>query len=148
MTESPFWLGRTLNDFTDAQWESLCDGCGKCCLNKLQDEDTGEVYYTRVACKLLDHGSGRCKDYPNRLQRVPDCLDLRHAEASVYAWLPETCAYRLVANGEDLPDWHHLKSGNRERMHRAICTTRHRVICETTVDPEDLEEHIIAWADR
>ncbi len=148
MSDQPFWRTHSLDDLSDEQWESLCDGCGKCCLNKLQDEDTGEVYYTRVACKLLDHETGCCNDYPNRLQQVPDCLDLRHADASVYTWLPATCAYRLLATGADLPEWHHLRTGDRESMHRAICTTRQRVLSETDVDPESLEDHIIAWADR
>ena len=148
MTALKFWQSTPMKELSDQQWESLCDGCGKCCLNKLEDEDTGEIYYTSVACQLLDHSSGRCSDYKNRLERVPDCLDLRQTDSESYHWLPATCAYRLLAAGKDLPEWHHLKSEDPTLVHRATCTVKHRVICETTIDPEQLEDHIIAWTDR
>lgn len=148
MSDRDFWRTTPLSEMSDAQWESLCDGCGKCCLNKLEDEDTGEIYYTSVACQLLDHATGRCSDYTNRLQRVPDCLNLRNTDPSAYGWLPGTCAYRLLAEGQALPQWHPLVSGDASAVHRATCTVRHRVVCETQVDPDQLEDHIIAWTDR
>ena len=148
MTALKFWQTTPMSELSDRQWESLCDGCGKCCLNKLEDEDTGEIYYTSVACQLLDHSSGRCSDYKNRLKLVPDCLDLRQTDSESYHWLPATCAYRLLAAGKDLPEWHHLKSEDPTLVHRATCTVKHRVICETTIDPEQLEDYIIAWTDR
>ena len=148
MSDRDFWRTTPLSEMSDAQWESLCDGCGKCCLNKLEDEDTGEIYYTSVACQLLDHATGRCSDYTNRLQRVPDCLDLRNTDSSDYGWLPGTCAYRLLAEGQALPQWHPLVSGDESAVHRATCTVRYRVVCETQIDPDQLEDHIIAWTDR
>ena len=148
MSSSPFWRSKSLEQMSDDEWESLCDGCGKCCLNKLEDEETGDIYSTAVACHLLNPETGRCSDYENRLQRVPDCLDLRKTPPRDYHWLPGTCAYRLLSEGQDLPEWHPLVSGDSEQVHRATCTTRHRVICETGIDPDDLEDHIIAWADR
>ena len=148
MTDDPFWRTKSLAEMSDRELESLCDGCGKCCLNKLEDADSGDIYYTSVACHLLDSSTGRCSDYANRLQRVPDCLDLRKTDVNDYHWLPATCAYKLLAAGDDLPHWHPLVSGDASEVHRATCTVRHRVICETRIDPEQLENHIIAWADR
>ena len=148
VSEYGFWQTKSLQALSDEEWESLCDGCGKCCLNKLQDEDTGEVYYTKVACHLLDTRRGVCTDYSNRLSRVADCIDLRQLDPSNYHWLPATCAYRLLAEGEDLPEWHHLKSGRRSLVHKATCTVRGRVISERDIDPNDLEDHIIRWVDR
>jgi hypothetical protein len=144
---TPFWLRKTLRDMTEAEWESLCDGCGKCCLHKLEDEDSGEVHYTRVACRLLDRNSGRCRDYAHRFRRVPECLDIRSLEPADYHWLPATCAYRLVASGQDLPDWHHLKSGCRDLVHRSICTVRGRTVCETEIPEEQFIDEIVLWAD-
>ena len=151
MSDTPqfgFWLEKTLDQLTDAEWESLCDGCGKCCLNKLQDEDTGEIYYTKVACKLLDTKRCQCTDYANRLAQVADCVNLRELERENFHWLPGTCAYRLLWQGEDLPDWHHLKSGRRSLVHKAICSVRGRAISEQDIDPDELENHIIRWVDR
>ena len=148
MTDFKFWRHKPMHALTDQEWESLCDGCGKCCLNKLQDEDSGELYYTRVACQLLNVKTGRCNDYPNRHERVPDCLNVRDMTPAQLQWLPATCAYRLIADGEDLPDWHHLVSGRPALVHKATCTVRNRVISETEVDPDDLEDHIIRWIDR
>lgn len=148
MTEYGFWLSKSLGDLSDPEWEALCDGCGKCCLNKLQDEDTGEIHYTRVACRLLDIKRGRCSDYDHRFEQVPDCLDLRQLEHDNYHWLPATCAYRLVAAGEDLPEWHHLKSGRPGLVHKATCSVRGRALPEDSVDPDSLEDHIIHWVDR
>jgi uncharacterized cysteine cluster protein YcgN (CxxCxxCC family) len=143
----PFWRQHAISDLTDEQWESLCDGCGKCCLHKLQDEDSGEVFYTRVACDLLDTKSGRCSDYSHRFERVSDCMDVRHMQPEQMAWLPATCAYRLIAEGEDLPDWHHLVSGRPGLVHKATCSVRGRSKRESEVDMNDLEAHVIHWVD-
>ncbi len=147
-TDYGYWERVKLQDMSDAQWEALCDGCGKCCLNKLEDEDTGEILYTRVACRLLDIKRGRCSDYENRLSQVPDCLNLRELADTNYHWLPATCAYRLVAEGQDLPEWHHLKSGRPGLVHKATCSVRGRAIPETDVDPDKLHEYVIQWVDR
>src|ERR1700722_4238883 len=102
MTETPFWKRKTLAEMTLAEWESLCDGCGRCCLSKLEDEDTGEIYYTDVTCRLLDPQACRCKDYPNRSETVEDCVRLAPDNVATIKWLPPSCAYRLVAHGRDL----------------------------------------------
>ncbi len=117
--DSPFWKQKTLEEMTREEWESLCDGCGRCCLIKLEDEDTSEIVYTRAACKLLNLHTCRCKDYANRFAKVPDCVNLTPEAARTLEWLPETCAYRLVANGEDLAWWHPLVSGDPETVHDA-----------------------------
>ena len=122
-----FWTEKSLEDLSPAEWESLCDGCGKCCLSKLEDEDTGEIYWTTVGCRLFDAGACRCRDYENRLARVPDCVGLTPGKVRSLAWLPGTCAYRLVAEGRDLFWWHHLKSGSRETVHEAGVSVRGRV---------------------
>jgi uncharacterized cysteine cluster protein YcgN (CxxCxxCC family) len=109
---TPFWQSQSLAEMTLAQWESLCDGCGKCCLEKLEDEDTGEIVYTRVACALLDINRCQCRHYLQRTQWVADCVDLRDARFTQYHWLPNTCAYRLLAEGKPLPDWHPLLTGD------------------------------------
>ena len=146
--EYGFWRTKPLAELSNDEWEALCDGCGKCCLNKLQDDVSDEIYYTRVACKLLDVRHSRCSDYANRLNRVPDCVDLRSLPPEQYHWLPATCAYRLVAEGKDLPSWHYLQSGKRSLVHKATCTVRGRAISEESVHPDDLEDHIIRWVDR
>lgn len=143
----PFWRTTPLDEMSEEQWESLCDGCGKCCLHKLEDEDSGEVYYTRVACDLLDLKNGRCKDYEHRFEKVPDCIDLRAMETRTYHWLPATCAYRLLHEGQDLPEWHYLISGRPGLVHKARCSVRGRAIHESRVDLENLEEEIVRWID-
>ena len=142
-----YWREVPLADMTPYQWEQLCDGCGKCCLQKLEDEDTGEVYYTSLSCQLLDTHSARCTDYSHRLSRVPDCLNLSPDNLASVDWLPVTCAYRLLAEGQDLPEWHPLITGDPESVHRAGISVRGRVQPETTVPEEDWEEHVIHWVD-
>lgn len=135
--KQPFWRRKSLDEMTDREWESLCDGCAKCCLHKLEDEDTGEVFFTRVACKLLDITGCRCMHYAERTRRVSDCLDMRKTRYR-REWLPSTCAYRLLAEGQDLPDWHPLRSKRPESVHRAGISVRDFAIPETPdIDPAD-----------
>ena len=146
-----FWEDLSLVEMSPAQWESLCDGCARCCLHKLQDRETGAYAYTAVACELLDLSSCRCGDYANRSRRVPDCADLRllmdGGEVSAFSWLPTTCAYRLLAEGQPLPDWHHLVSGDSEAVHREGYSVRGKVLSATDVHPDEIEECVIQWID-
>jgi len=125
------------------EWEALCDGCGRCCLHKLEDEDTGAIAETNVACKLLDTETARCKDYRHRKAFVPDCLRLTPALVKKVPWLPKTCAYKLRAEGEPIPDWHYLLTGNRDAMRAAGICVSGKVISE--VDAGLLEHHITEW---
>jgi len=134
---------------TPREWESLCDGCGRCCLLKLEDEDTLKVYYTDVACKLLDQQSCTCKDYPNRAKRVKDCVQLAPGNEDGWSWMPPTCAYRLVAEGRDLYWWHPLVSGDPETVHAAGISVRGRCAgTESTIRVRDLPDHIVQWPKR
>ena len=136
-----FWETKTLAELDRGQWEALCDGCGKCCIHKLEDDETGELYPTNVACRMLDRRSGQCKDYRNRRAYVPDCVRLTVKNVFTTDWLPSTCAYRLRANGEKLPDWHYLVSGDREAVHRAGESTRGWTVSED--DAGELEFHLV-----
>ena len=135
-----FWE-RPIAELDRAQWEALCDGCGKCCLHKLEDEDTGELHATNVACRLLDRRTGLCSDYRNRRAYVPECVRLTTRNVRGIDWLPSTCAYRLRANGEPLPEWHYLISGDRDAVHRAKQSVKGWTVSE--VDVDDLEHHLI-----
>jgi hypothetical protein len=135
----PFWE-KPLASLNREEWESLCDGCGKCCLHKLEDDFTGEVVPTNVACKLLDLQSCRCSNYRGRRAYVPDCIRLTAAKIETYAWLPTTCAYRLRAEGKPLPEWHHLVCGDPEAVHRAGVSVRGWTVSET--EAGDLEHHL------
>lgn len=137
---TPFWE-RPLATLDRAQWEALCDGCGKCCLHKVEDADTGEIFATNVACRLLDRETARCSDYRHRRALVPDCLRLTQGNVAGIQWLPESCAYRLRARGEPLPDWHHLVSGDADRVHREGHSVRGWTVSEVVAG--DLENHII-----
>src|SRR3569832_2037861 len=136
----PFWE-QPLSTLDRGQWEALCDGCGRCCVHKLEDEETGELYATNVACKLLDRGQGRCLDYANRKRLVADCVALDRRNLGTLDWLPETCAYRLRAAGRPLPGWHYLISGSRETVHEAGQSTRGWTVSE--VDAGELEHHLV-----
>ena len=141
MTTDRFWETKTLAELDRGQWEALCDGCGKCCVHKLEDEETGELHPTNVACRMLDRRAGQCKDYRNRRAYVPDCVRLTVKNVYTTDWLPSTCAYRLRANGEKLPDWHYLVSGDREAVHRAGESTRGWTVSED--DAGELEFHLV-----
>lgn len=142
-TDVPFWQRKKLDEMSRQEWESLCDGCGKCCLNKLEWIDTGEVEYTDVACRLLDLKSCRCQDYANRTVHVPDCLVLSPRAVGTLSWLPSSCAYRLIAEGRDLYWWHPLVSGDRETVHLAGVSVRNKAISENV--PHDLEARVVTW---
>jgi uncharacterized cysteine cluster protein YcgN (CxxCxxCC family) len=141
VTTDRFWETKTLAELDRGQWEALCDGCGKCCIHKLEDEETGELHPTNVACRMLDRRAGQCTDYRNRRAYVPDCVRLTVKNVYTTDWLPSTCAYRLRANGEKLPDWHYLVSGDREAVHRAGESTRGWTVSED--DAGELEFHLV-----
>jgi uncharacterized cysteine cluster protein YcgN (CxxCxxCC family) len=136
---APFWE-KPLDRLDRAEWEALCDGCGKCCLHKIEDEESGEIHPTNVTCRLLDRHSGRCANYRGRLAFVPDCLRLTPEKIVKLSWLPSTCAYRLRAAGEPLPEWHYLVSGDRESVHRAGMSVRGWTVSEDQAG--DLEYHL------
>lgn len=142
----PFWKRKTLGQMSRAEWESLCDGCGRCCLHKLRDEETEELGWTNVACRLLDTHSCRCTDYANRKARVPDCVKLTPRKVAGIDWLPPSCAYRLIQEGQDLPWWHPLVSGTQETVHQAGISVRGRAIAEREAGP--LTEHVVTWPGR
>lgn len=135
-----FWT-RPLATLDRGEWEALCDGCGRCCLHKLEDEKTGEVHSTNVACRLLDRNNGRCGNYRSRRKLVPDCVALDRRNLDRFDWLPTTCAYRLRAAGKPLPDWHYLVSGQKESIHEAGQSTRGWTVGED--DAGDLEHHLV-----
>ncbi|WP_296710179.1 YcgN family cysteine cluster protein [Rhodoblastus sp.] len=142
----PFWRDRALSEFSKAEWESLCDGCGRCCLVKLEDEDSGEIHFTDVGCRLLDPATARCSDYGHRSRRVKDCIRLTPDSAASLRWLPPTCAYRLVAHGKDLPEWHPLVSGRRESVVEAGISVLGRVhALEDELSVDEMIDRIVAW---
>lgn len=142
MTEIPFWKRKALADMSRDEWESLCDGCGKCCLHKIEDIDTSILYYTSVVCRLFDDQRCRCTRYAERTMLVPDCLTLTPENLDAIDFLPDTCAYRLLNEGLDLPDWHPLVSGDPTSVHRAGVSVRGKVISEEYVHPDDLVNYI------
>jgi uncharacterized cysteine cluster protein YcgN (CxxCxxCC family) len=139
----PFWETTSLTHMNRTQWELLCDGCAKCCMQKLEDVETRELFYTNVVCQLLDLDTCRCRDYPNRSRRVPSCITLTLKDLEDPYWLPTTCAYRLLAEGRPLPPWHPLVSGDPDSVEAAGHSVRGRVIPETEAD--DLALHLIDW---
>jgi uncharacterized cysteine cluster protein YcgN (CxxCxxCC family) len=138
----PFWKTKALSEMTKQEWESLCDGCGRCCLNKLEDEDTGRFHYTRAACKLLDLETCRCTDYANRQARVPDCVALTPENVGSLGWLPATCAYRILDEGKNLEWWHPLVSGRQETVAEAGITVTGEAYSEEGITIEELVDHI------
>jgi uncharacterized protein len=149
MTRTPFWKEKPLEAMSEAEWESLCDGCARCCLVKLEDEDSGVYHFTDVGCRLLDAPSCRCRNYPERQAHVSDCVKLTPSEARALPWLPPTCAYRLVAEGKDLAWWHPLVSGSAESVHEAGISVRGRVAgSEDDYDISGLMRRIRRWPGR
>jgi uncharacterized protein len=142
---APFWRRKSLAEMSVEEWESLCDGCGQCCLIKLEDEDTGQIAITKLACKLLDLGSCRCSNYGERQRHVFDCVKLTPADVGKIAWLPETCAYRLLNRGEDLRWWHPLVSGSADTVFEAGVGIRGLAISEEKVPVERFPSHIVGW---
>ena len=141
--DTPFWKTKRLHEMTREEWESLCDGCGRCCLHKLRDEDTNVLSFTNVACRLLDLESCRCSDYARRQRRVPDCVSLTPEALQDIDWLPPTCAYRRLRDGLDLAWWHPLVSGDPDTVHEAGISVRERAITERRAGA--LEAHIVDW---
>jgi uncharacterized cysteine cluster protein YcgN (CxxCxxCC family) len=145
----PFWRTKRLEEMTEAEWESLCDGCGRCCLVKLEDEDTGAIHFTDIACRLLDRSTCRCGDYPNRQAHVHDCIRLTPADVERLSWLPPTCAYRLVREGSDLYWWHPLVSGDPETVHMTGVSVRGRAVTrETDLPVDQFPDRIVRWPNR
>ena len=144
--EEPFWRRKALEDMTQSEWESLCDGCGRCCLVKLADEETEEVHLTRLACRMLHIGACRCTDYPRRHELMPDCVAIDPQKVRELTWLPPTCAYRLVAEGKDLAWWHPLVSGTQATVIEAGVSVKGRVHCsEDEIAVEDFVGRIKKW---
>jgi len=145
----PFWERKRLENMSPDEWESLCDGCAKCCLIKLEDVDTGDIALTRLHCKLLDADTCQCSDYSNRKQHVPDCVILTPKDVSELRWMPKSCSYRLIHEGQKLPDWHHLISGDSQRVHQNGRSIIGRTLSEETLfDPDDvdqIETWIVDW---
>jgi uncharacterized cysteine cluster protein YcgN (CxxCxxCC family) len=142
MTEKlPFWRTKTLSEMTDQEWESLCDGCGQCCLNKLIDADTDEIYFTNVACNQLNIKTCQCRNYSRRFEFEPDCIKLTRDNLTSFEWLPLTCAYRLLGEGKTLAEWHPLISGSKSAMHAARISVRHIAVPESQMT--EWEDHII-----
>jgi len=139
---APFWEKKSLQDMTQAEWEALCDGCGRCCLIKLEDEETRTIMMTCVACRYLDSDTCRCRYYEKRREYAPQCLLLTPDTVDNYSWLPETCAYRLISEGKSLPWWHHLVSGDPQSVHDAGISVRHKIISERYVHPSDFDAYI------
>jgi uncharacterized cysteine cluster protein YcgN (CxxCxxCC family) len=145
MSDPPFWKTKNMAEMSHDEWESLCDGCGKCCCIRLEDEDTGQVYITDVACKLFNPATCQCGDYANRSAKVPDCVTLTPVNVDQLHWMPQTCAYRLIAQGEDLPEYHHLKTGSRDSIHAAGMSVQDDVTSEIFVDEEEIPTRIVIW---
>ena len=138
-----FWTEKSLQDMNQQEWESLCDGCARCCLEKLEDVDSGEISFTNVVCNLMDLETCSCTKYTQRHTYMPDCIPLDPKNVGELKWMPSTCAYRLLAEGKDLPEWHPLVSGDPQTVFLAGISVRGRVIPENEVD--DLEDHIVDW---
>ena len=145
MDETPFWRLKTLAEMTSAEWESLCDGCGLCCVIRLEDDETGEVTPTRVSCRLLDTHTCRCTDYARRHRTVPDCIKLTPGNIRDLPWMPRSCAYRRLYEGKDLPSWHPLVTGDPESVHRAGVSVRGQTINEMSLEDPDDALDFAAW---
>lgn len=147
MGVTDWWHEKPLEELNTDQWEALCDGCAKCCLHKLEDEDSGDVFYTKVRCRYLHEKTCQCEDYENRSVLVPHCIDLRPTNLNALNWLPSTCAYRLRAQNLPLPEWHYLISGDRDSVHLSGVSIRGRAISDEYVHPDGYDEHIVHWVE-
>ncbi len=144
--ETPFWRTKTLEEMSKPEWESLCDGCARCCLVKLEDEDTSEIYFTDLGCTLLNDDTCRCRDYRRRQSRVPDCVKLTPEKVRALPWLPKTCAYRRLAEGRDLAWWHPLVSGDPDTVHAAGISVRGKLFGSEDDVPMALwEARVVKW---
>ena len=146
MDNQPFWKTKNLREMSKDEWESLCDGCGLCCMVKLENIDTKEILTTNVACKYLDLKTCRCSDYDNRHKNVPDCIALTPEKITTLGWLPKTCAYRMVDEGKDLHPWHHLISNDKEAVHKAGVSKKGMIVSETSVT--NIEDYVIESLNR
>lgn len=144
--QKPFWQHKPLLEMTHEEWESLCDGCGKCCLTQLQDDENDTLVFTNVACDLLNDKTCRCKDYPNRTERVPDCMTMTADNVKDCAeFAPSTCAYRLLLEGKPLPEWHHLRSGDSNLIHEIGKSVQGKVQFRSNIADEEYENYIVDW---
>jgi uncharacterized protein len=144
-TQEPFWRRKTLEELNVREWESVCDGCGKCCTFTLEDEDTGELHRTSVACQLFDNGTCGCRDYGDRFKTVPECLKVTPQNIGELDFFPPTCAYVLLYEGKDLPEWHHLVCGDRQEIHRRGMSVQGRTISELSLGDAAMEDFVIEW---
>ena len=145
MSNKKFWETKKLTEMSDCEWESLCDGCGKCCVIKLEDYDNKEIFYTNVSCKLLCESSAQCKDYINRKKIVPDCIILSTSNLKELKWMPDTCAYKLLDEGKKLPNWHPLISENNEAIVKSGNSVKNRVTNAHKIKVKHLPNHIFNW---
>ncbi len=148
MPETRFWERKSLAELDTDEWEALCDGCGRCCLLKIEDVDSGQLFYTNVVCEYFDNSRCRCTQYTDRSLLVPDCIKVTPEVAATQKWLPDTCAYRLLAEGKPLYDWHPLISGKRTSVHKAGISVRDKVVSEQFVHPDELAEHLAHWLEQ
>jgi uncharacterized cysteine cluster protein YcgN (CxxCxxCC family) len=142
---SPFWVTKTLDQMTIEEWESLCDSCGRCCLFKLEDEDTAEIFYTRVICRFFDMETCHCSVYSDRTRLVPTCLKLDPERAATLKWIPRSCAYRRLAEGKGLARWHPLVAKNPRSIHKSGISVKNKAISEDDVDMDNLEDYVVGW---
>jgi uncharacterized cysteine cluster protein YcgN (CxxCxxCC family) len=140
-----FWEYKTLSRMSDKEWESLCDGCGKCCLNKLIDDETEELHFTNVSCHLLHTKSCQCRKYDQRFKLVNDCVKVSLDDIQQFHWLPSSCAYRRLAEGKSIPEWHPLITGSKSAMHKGGFSVRGKIISEKSIDPDKLGDYIAIW---
>ncbi|MDE0746510.1 MAG: YcgN family cysteine cluster protein [Porticoccaceae bacterium] len=142
-----FWQTKTLEQMDSIEWEALCDGCAKCCLVKLEDHESAEIFHTNVTCELLDIDSCQCSNYSGRHSVVNDCIALDQNNIHALSWLPKSCSYRLIADGQPLPDWHYLISGSKQTIHAYGASLQGWVVSELDVRDDDIQDHVIRWVD-
>ncbi len=148
MSDDHFWESRSLQELTPSEWESLCDGCARCCLIKLEDEEDGSIHYTNVVCDLLNLEHCRCTKYSERSVHVPECVVITPDIIEKLHWMPSTCAYRLLSEGKPLPDWHPLVSGDPDSVHLAGISVRGRVFMQSEIKEDDLQDHVVDWPEK